>query len=55
MLTSITQWYVIGTQAAYLQVPDFMRPTDLERRIPHSVSIGMLVWYGFDCIPAITC
>lgn len=22
-----------------------MKPTDLERRIPHSISIGMLVWY----------
>ncbi|CAG9948060.1 unnamed protein product [Clonostachys rosea f. rosea IK726] len=38
------RWVATGTCEAYHQIPEFMRPTSLERRIPHQVCIGMLVW-----------
>ncbi|PLB41238.1 bZIP transcription factor [Aspergillus candidus] len=38
------RWYVLGTQAAFLRIPEFMRPTGLEKRIQHRPCIGMLVW-----------
>ncbi|GJC86494.1 hypothetical protein ColLi_09332 [Colletotrichum liriopes] len=39
------RWHVIGTKAAYLQMPTFMRPTELETRIPHRRCIGMILWH----------
>ncbi|RKK06691.1 hypothetical protein BFJ68_g16548 [Fusarium oxysporum] len=38
------RWHVLETRADYLRIPEFMRPTDLERRIPHKPCIGLLVW-----------
>ncbi|PLN81946.1 hypothetical protein BDW42DRAFT_86426 [Aspergillus taichungensis] len=38
------RWYVLGTEAAFLRIPEFMRPTSLEKRIQHRPCIGMLVW-----------
>ncbi|OJJ01768.1 hypothetical protein ASPVEDRAFT_83296 [Aspergillus versicolor CBS 583.65] len=40
----LLRWYVLGTEADFLRIPEFMRPTDLERRIQHRFCIGMLVW-----------
>ncbi|KAJ4212365.1 hypothetical protein NW759_011753 [Fusarium solani] len=40
----LLRWYVLGTRVDFLRIPEFMRPTDLERRIPHRPCIGMFAW-----------
>lgn len=42
------QWRVLTTVEDFLRVPEFLRPTGLERRVPHQLSINMLVWYGIS-------
>ncbi|KAH7019646.1 hypothetical protein EDB80DRAFT_701247 [Ilyonectria destructans] len=40
----LLRWYVLETLVDFLRIPEFMRPTDLEGRIPHRPCVGMLVW-----------
>lgn len=41
----LPQWRVRTTVEDFLRVPDFLRPTSLERRVPHQLCINMIVWY----------
>ena len=45
------RWYVAPSEETYAQLPDNMRPTDLQRTVPHSPWIDLFCWpEGRDAI-----
>ncbi|KAI5465002.1 hypothetical protein BGZ63DRAFT_401906 [Mariannaea sp. PMI_226] len=44
VLSHLMRWYVCRTKESYEQLPEFIRPTLLQRTIPHPPWVDVIVW-----------
>jgi len=38
------QWHVTRSYDDYQRIPEFLRPVEVQRRIPHRICAGLIVW-----------